>query len=74
MTKLLEQGIEAVRALPADRQDVAGQLLLSIAKDDPRYRLTIEQIDDLKRSIGEAARGELAREAEISGTWKKFGL
>src|SRR5262249_27582976 len=65
MTKLLEQGIEAVRALPADRQDMAGQLLLSIAKDDPRYRLTIEQIEDLKLSIAQADRGEFASDAEI---------
>jgi len=48
MTRLLEQGIEAVRALPEDRQDMAGQLLLNIARNDPRYRLTIEQIEDIK--------------------------
>jgi hypothetical protein len=31
MTRLLEEGIEAVRGLPADRQDMAGELLLGLA-------------------------------------------
>lgn len=74
MTKLLERGIEAVRALPADRQDMAGQLLLSIAKKDWRYRLTIEQIEDIELSIAQADRGEFASDAEISESWKRFGL
>jgi len=74
MTRLLEQGIEAVRALPEDRQDMAGQLLLNIARNDPRYRLTIEQIADIKLSIAEADRSEFATEREISETWKRFGL
>jgi hypothetical protein len=74
MTKLLEQGIEAVRALPEDRQDMAGQLLLNIARNDPRYRLTMEQIEDTKLSIAEADRGEFATDAEVSEIWKKFGL
>lgn len=42
MTKLLEKGIEAIRALPSDRQDMAGELLLSIATRQPRYQLTPE--------------------------------
>jgi hypothetical protein len=74
MTRLLEKGIEAVRALPADRQDMAGELLLSIAKNEPQYRLSAEQIEDLKHAIEEAARGEFATDKEMTETWKKFGL
>lgn len=48
MTKLLEKGIEAVRGLPADRQDMAGELLLSLAKTEAQYRLTSEQLADVK--------------------------
>jgi hypothetical protein len=48
MTKLLEQGIQAVRELSADRRDVAGKLLLTLAAGDPQYGLTREQIADLK--------------------------
>ena len=74
MTKLLEQGIEAVRELPAERQDMAGELLLSLAANSSRYQLTPGQIEDLKLAIDAADRGEFASAKEIADTWKKFGL
>jgi hypothetical protein len=72
MTKMLEKGIDAVRALSADRQDMAGELLLSLAKGAPQYRLTPEQVDDLKLSIAEADRGEFATDREMAEAWKTF--
>jgi hypothetical protein len=74
MTKLLEEGIQAVRALPADRQDMAGELLLTLAASEPQYPLTTEQVHDLRRALEEADRGEFASEADLAETWKKFGL
>jgi hypothetical protein len=71
MTKLLEKGIEAIRNLPADRQDMAGELLLSLAKTE--HRLTPEQIEDVKLAIAEGNRGEYATDREMANTWKKFG-
>ena len=73
MTKLFQKGIEAVRGLPADRQDMAGELLLSLAKTAPEYRLTPEQIADVKLAMAEADRGDFASESEMAETWKKFG-
>lgn len=73
MSKLLEKGIEAVRGLPADRQDMAGELLLSLAKGEPKYSLTPEQLADVKLAIAEADRGEFASDQEMADTWKKFG-
>jgi hypothetical protein len=74
MTKLLEQGIKAVQELPAARQDMAGELLLTLAASKPQYGLTREQIEDLKLAIAEADRGEFAADSEMIETWKKFGL
>jgi hypothetical protein len=74
MTKLLEQGIKAVQDLPADRQDLAGELLLTLAAGQPQHALTYEQIEDLKLSIKEADQREFATDSEIAETWKKFGL
>jgi hypothetical protein len=74
MTKLLEKGIEAIRALPSDRQDMAGELLLGIATSQPQYRLTPEQLEDVKLAIAEADRGEFASDTDIANVWKKFGL
>ena len=74
MTKLLQEGIDAVRGLPAERQDMAGELLLALAgmaRTAPQ--LTPEQIEDLKTSIAQADRGEFATDDEMSVVWKKFG-
>ena len=72
MTKLLQKGIEAMRGLPADRQDMAGELLLSLAASRARYQLTPAQLEDLKLSIADADRGEFASDEEMAETWKKF--
>ena len=72
MTKLLEKGIEAARALPPDRQDMAGELLLRLAEIEPEYQLTPEQIEDVRLALAEADRGEFA--TDIRETRKKFGL
>lgn len=74
MTKLLEKGINAVRTLPEDRQDLAGEILLSLASEQADYALTPQQLEDIKLAIAEADRGEFASEAEMAETWKKFGL
>ena len=74
MTKLLEQGIRAVQELPAERQDMAGELLLTLAASESQYGLTREQIEDVKLAIEEADRGEFATDNEMAETWKKFGL
>jgi hypothetical protein len=75
MTRLLEEGIEAVRGLPADRQDMAGELLLGLAGAvQPDYGLTPEQIADLRIAIAQADRGEFATEDELRAVWAKFGL
>jgi hypothetical protein len=74
MTKLLDEGIQAVRELPPDRQDMAGELLLTLASSDPQYRLSREQIEDLKLALEETDQGNFATEAEMAETWKKFGL
>jgi len=74
MTKLLDEGIQAVRELPADRQDMAGELLLTLAASQPQYSLTAEQVGDLKFALEEADRGDFASEADVAETWNKFAL
>lgn len=73
MTKLLEKGIEAIRGESPDRQDMAGEILLSLAKTQPNYWLTGEQLADVKAAVDEADRGDFATAGEMSETWKKFG-
>jgi hypothetical protein len=65
-----------MRDLPADRQDMAGELLLllTLAATEPQYELTREQIEELKLAIEAADRGEFASEKKVAETWRKFGL
>ncbi len=72
MTKLLQKGIEAVRALPDDRQDLAGEILLWIAGQRPKYALTPEQIEDVKIGLAEAERGEFVTDEEMAKVWAEF--
>jgi hypothetical protein len=61
MTKLFQQGIEAVRDLPAERQDMAGELLLTLATNEPVIALTADQIEDLRLSIADVEARSLCR-------------
>ena len=72
MTKLLLKGIEAIQALPPERHNLAGELLLMLA-DQREYQLSPEQMADLEHSIAEADRGEFASDEEVAAMWKKFG-
>jgi hypothetical protein len=75
MTKLLERGIEAVSKLPPDEQDLVGEWLLELAGAGLReYVLTPEQIEDVKKAIEEADRGEFATDEEVEAVWRRFGL
>jgi hypothetical protein len=73
MTKLFKRGVEAVEALPEDQQDLAGALLLKFANvAEPEYRLTPEQVEDVKLALAEMERGEFATEEEIEEAWRSF--
>jgi hypothetical protein len=73
MTKLFRLGVEAIEALPPDRQDLAGAVLLKIAEaSPPGYRLTPEQVEDLKLASAEADRGEFATDEEMEEVWRRF--
>jgi hypothetical protein len=75
VTKLLENGIDAARDLPADQQNLAGELLLSLAEQSKRrLRLTPEQIDDVRLAVAEADHDDFATEEEMAAFWEKCGL
>ena len=62
MTRLLEQAIETVSALPDDVQDDLARILLQFAGvEQPPYVLTPEEEADLNASLAEAERGAWQR-------------
>ena len=75
MTRLLEQAVEAVSALPDEVQDDLARILLQLAGvDQPPYELTPEEAADLDASLAEGARGEFATDEEVRAVWAKHGL
>jgi hypothetical protein len=63
MTKLMEQAIERVQALPANQQDQLARFLLSELQEDERWAAsTAAHADKLERLVGdvlaEDARGD----------------
>lgn len=77
MTSLLDEAIAQARKLPADKQDqVADALFARIAGDDRRYRLTPEQIEEV-RNIQEGLRSGAAKllsDEEMDAVWRSCGL
>ncbi len=59
MTRLFEQAVATVSALPAEVQDELASLLLQVAGiEQPPVLLTAEEEADLDASLAEAERGE----------------
>jgi predicted transcriptional regulator len=74
MTKLLDEAISRVRALPAKRQNAVAELLLGLAAQSPHLVLTDEQLADVRLGLEEARNGQFATDEEMSDLWRKFGL
>ncbi len=74
MTRLLEQAVATVSALPDDVQDEAARMLLQFAgiEQEP-YELTPEEEADLDASLAAAERGEFATDEEVRAIWAKHG-
>jgi hypothetical protein len=74
MTRLFEQAVATVSALPDEVQDELASLLLQFAGiEQPPIQLTVEEETDLDASLAEAARGEFATDEEIRAIWAKYG-
>lgn len=74
MTRLLEQAVETVRALPPEAQDALARFLLQVAADDqPAIQLTAEEDADLAEADAEIARGEFATDEQMRAIWAKYG-
>jgi hypothetical protein len=72
MIKALEQAIEKVKALSAERQQYAAEILEQIADaGDELYRLTDEERRLVHQGLAELDRGERASDAEIREVFDK---
>lgn len=76
MTKLLDDALATVRALPPDEQDSIARAVLRLAgqDDEPPIALLAEERAAVAASKAAAARGEFASDEQVRATWAKHGL
>ena len=77
MGKLLDDAVAQAKQLSESEQDIAAEALLSVVhRDAPRYRLSPEQIEDVKRIQREIRAGRMAfaTDEQLAALWKKCGL
>jgi hypothetical protein len=73
MTKLLEEAVQKVQALPLEMQEQAARMLLAYAGDEePILALTPEEEADLLEAQAEMRRGEFATAAEVEAVLAKY--
>ena len=72
MTKLLENVIEKVRLLPADRQDEAAEILLTIVEQsgDNAPKLTEKQAAEVRSRLGNQ---QYASDGEVAAFFRQAG-
>jgi hypothetical protein len=73
MTKLLEQGIEAVRRLPADAQDDIARTILHLAGTEATAEPTDPaHLRAVLEGLAQAKRREFATDDEIEAAFRRF--
>jgi hypothetical protein len=60
MTKLLEEAVALLSALPEVEQDRAAQVLLAFTREANEYDLDAEQLAGIDHAMGQAAAGHFA--------------
>lgn len=75
MTKLMEQALETARRLPPDMQDDLDRMVLSFVGGEPELvELTPGDVEAVRRSREEFARGDVASDEQVRAVWAKHGL
>ena len=75
MIKVLENAIEKVKELPADRQAYAAEILEQLAAAGSGvFRIPDEHRAAVLEGLAQAERGEFVSDQEMAELWKKCGL
>ena len=75
MSKLLDQALDAVRALPPATQDDIARAILFLAGDEPpAVTLSEDERAAIELSKAAATRGEFASDEQVRAVWAKHGL
>ena len=71
MTKLLEEAVALLGALPEVEQDRAAQVLFAFTRELNDYELDAEQLAGIDHAMGQADRGDFASDKRVSGIFDR---
>jgi hypothetical protein len=75
MTKIVNQALEALQELPAERQEVVARAILDYASDDADvYHLIHGEGREVRAGPAEIGRGEIASDTEVAAVYRRIGL
>jgi hypothetical protein len=72
MSKLLDQAVETVRALPPGEQDEIARAMLALAGAEPEP-LDPAHLSAVLEGLAQARRRELATPDEVEAAFRRFG-
>jgi hypothetical protein len=73
MTDILEEALERAQELPEVERDLVGEMVLAYMEGDRRtYKLTPEQVAEVKLAQGEVREGKIATDDEVRHLWASF--
>ena len=76
MTELLDEAISRLRECPASEQDEATEALLAfLDRDQPAYRMSPEQLDEVRRTQEGLRDGtvRILSDEEVEAMWRRLG-
>jgi predicted transcriptional regulator len=71
-TKDLEEAVAKMRALPADQQAYAAEIIDVLAAQEDDIPLSFAEIAGVEEALAQADRGEFASNTEVAETFKHF--
>jgi hypothetical protein len=75
MTKLVLEAIDALKALPEDRQETLARAILDYAShDDGLYHLTDDERREVRAGLAEVGKRMVATDDEVADVYKRIGL
>lgn len=73
MSKLLDQAVNAVRALPPDTQDDIARAMLALAgNEEEKEPIDPEHLPAVLEGLAQAKRREFATPAQIEAAFRRF--
>jgi hypothetical protein len=72
MTKLLDKALEAIRRLPASRQDEIATAMLTLAGEAEAEDIDPAHLPDVLEGLAEARRRAFATDTEIDDAFRRF--